>query len=103
MSAKREVQPDQIDIVASLARDFSLTVEEMAQLYDQELSALEQGAHSQMFLHIFAIRNARKALRQRHLQAVKQAETQTLEPLLLSGGLRHGWQPMFGPVGAPKA
>ena len=52
-----------------LARESQVPVDEVAQLYDEARAELEVGARIKGFLGIFAIRNVRKLLRQRKLQA----------------------------------
>jgi Protein of unknown function (DUF3562) len=52
-----------------LARESQVPVAEVAQLYERARAELEVGARIRGFLGIFAIRNVRKALRQRKPQA----------------------------------
>jgi hypothetical protein len=67
MSAAREKQPDQKRIVASLAAECHVPVDDMATLYEHERAALALSAHITKFLHIFATRNVLEILRQRGL------------------------------------
>jgi hypothetical protein len=67
MPASREKQPDQGRIVASLAVECHMPVEEMAALYEHERADLAFGAHITKFLHIFATRNVLEILRKREL------------------------------------
>ncbi len=55
--------------IEHLARESQVPVAEVAQLYDDARAELEVGARIGGFLGIFAIRNVRRALRQRKLQA----------------------------------
>ena len=55
--------------IEHLARESQVPVDEVAQLYDEARAELEVGARIKGFLGIFAIRNVRKLLRQRKLQA----------------------------------
>ena len=55
--------------IESLARESQVPVDEVARLYDDARAELEVGARIKGFLGIFAIRNVRKLLRQRKLQA----------------------------------
>jgi hypothetical protein len=68
MSASLEKQPDQGRIVASLAAEWHVPVDEMAALYEHERAKLAEGAHFTKFLHIFATRNVLEILRQRGLE-----------------------------------
>jgi hypothetical protein len=52
-----------------LARESQVPVDEVAQLYEDARTKLEIGARIKGFLSIFALRNVRKVLRQRKLQA----------------------------------
>ena len=67
MSALREKQPDQKRIVASLAAECHVPVDDMATLYEHERAELASSAHITKFLHIFATRNVLEILRQRGL------------------------------------
>jgi hypothetical protein len=55
--------------IERLARESQVPVDEVARLYDDARAELEVGARIKSFLGIFAIRNVRKVLRQRKLQA----------------------------------
>jgi hypothetical protein len=76
MPSPHEKQPDQGRIVASLAAECRMPVEEMATLYEHERAALALGARITKFLHIFAIRNVLEVLRKRGLDKpmLKRAE-----------------------------
>jgi len=65
MSAPPEKQPDQQAIVALLAEESQLPVDDVAKLYEHEHATLAVGADITKFLHIFATRNVREILRQR--------------------------------------
>lgn len=65
MSAPAEKQPDQSRIVAFLAKESQQPVADVAELYEHERAELALGARVTKFLHIFAIRNVQKILRQR--------------------------------------
>jgi hypothetical protein len=67
MPASHEKQPDQRRIVASLAAECHMPIDEMAVLYERERAALASGAHITKFLHIFATRRVLEILRQRGL------------------------------------
>lgn len=67
MSASRERQPDQARIVASLAAECHVPVDDMTILYEHERSELALSAHITKFIHIFATRNVLEVLRQRSL------------------------------------
>ena len=60
--------------IEHLARESQVPVDEVAQLYDEARAELEVGARIKGFLGIFAIRNVRKLLRQRKLQASALAQ-----------------------------
>jgi len=51
--------------IESLAEESQVPVNEVAQLYEDARAKLEVGARIRSFVGIFAIRNVRKALRQR--------------------------------------
>lgn len=55
--------------IEHLARESQVPVDEVAQLYDNARAELEAGARIKGFIGIFAIRNVRRLLRQRKLQA----------------------------------
>lgn len=67
MPAPNDTQPDQKQIVASLAARCHVPVCDMALLYEHERVALALGARNTKFLHIFAIRNVREVIRKRDL------------------------------------
>jgi hypothetical protein len=61
--------PDQARIVAFLARDSEVPIDEVARLYENERAKLETGAHIKGFLSIFAIRNVQEILFRRRAEA----------------------------------
>ena len=65
MSTPQETQPDQKRIVAFLALESQVPIDDVAKLYERERAELAVGAHVTKFLHIFAIRNVKKILRKR--------------------------------------
>lgn len=67
MSAPLEKQPDQKRIVATLAAECHVPIDDVATLYEHERAELALGAHITKFLHIFATRNVLEILRQRGL------------------------------------
>ena len=67
MPAEKEQQPDQKRIVASLAEECCMPVDEMAALYEHERVELASDARLTKYLHIFATRNVLEILRQRDL------------------------------------
>ena len=67
MSAPHEKQPDQKRIVASLASECHVPIDDVATLYEHERAELALGAHISKFLHIFATRNVLEILRKRGL------------------------------------
>jgi len=80
MSAPMEKQPDQKQIVALLAAESQLPLDDVALLYEHEHAALAIGAHITKFLHIFATRNVQEILRKRVID--KQAVLPLSRPLL---------------------
>ena len=68
-------------IVASLASDAKVSVEEIAQLYEDKRAELDREARIKSFLPIFAIRGVQDALRRRRVG--RASEMQLPEP---SGG-----------------
>lgn len=80
MPAPHEKQPDEKRIVASLAEESHLPVEDVARLYEHERAELAVGAHITKFLHVFAIRNVQEILRKRGLD--KEALRLGATPLL---------------------
>ena len=60
-------QPDQKRIVAFLAADFHLPVDDVAKIYEEQRLELCVGAHNTKFVHIFATRNVEEILRKRGL------------------------------------
>jgi hypothetical protein len=66
MSAPHEQQqPTQNRIVASLAEECQVPIDDMATLYEHERAELAAAAHFTKFLHIFATRNVLEILRRR--------------------------------------
>ena len=65
MLAPQRRQTDQTQIIESLARESEFPIDEVAHLYEEELTELRIGARITSFLPIFAIRNVREALRKR--------------------------------------
>jgi hypothetical protein len=65
MPAPQEKQPDQKRIVAFLAEESHVPIDDVATLYEHQRAELAVGAHITKFLDIFAIRNVREILRQR--------------------------------------
>jgi hypothetical protein len=65
MSAPQQKQPDQKRIVALLALESHVPIDDVAKLYEHEWAELVVGAHITKFLHIFAIRNVQEILRKR--------------------------------------
>ena len=63
----REKQPDQKRIVALLAAECHVPIDDMTTLYERERAELALSAHITKFLHIFATRNVLEILRQRGL------------------------------------
>jgi hypothetical protein len=68
MPASQEKPPNQGRIVASLAVDCHMPVDEMAALYEHERAELASGAHVTKYLHILATRNVLEALGERCLE-----------------------------------
>jgi|NGEPerStandDraft_6_1074524.scaffolds.fasta_scaffold03677_2 hypothetical protein len=58
-------QPDQKRIVAFLAEESHMPIDDVATLYEHERAELALGAHIAKFLHVFAIRNVQEILRKR--------------------------------------
>lgn len=82
MSAPEDKQPDQARIVALLAEESQLPVDDVAKLYERERAELAAGAHITQFLHVFAIRNVQDILRKR---AIERTALQAAgRPLLLA-------------------
>jgi hypothetical protein len=65
MTTADRKQPDQTRIVASLAKECHMPIDEMATLYEHERAELALGAHISKYLHIFATRRVLEVLRQR--------------------------------------
>jgi hypothetical protein len=63
----QEREPDQKRIVALLAAESQLPIDEVATLYEHERAELALAARISSFLHIFAIRNVQEVLRKRSL------------------------------------
>ena len=60
-------QPDQTRIVAFLAEESDVSIDDVSKLYEHERAALALGARVTKFIHIFAIRNVQEILRTRGL------------------------------------
>ncbi len=69
MHAQQEKKPNQQRIVKFLAEEAHVPIDDVATLYEHERSSLDAGAHVTKFIHIFAIRNVQKILRQRRVDA----------------------------------
>jgi uncharacterized protein DUF3562 len=67
MPVARQKQPDQERIIASLAAESHVPINDVATLFEHERARLASGAHITKFLHIIAIRSVRKILRKRGL------------------------------------
>jgi Protein of unknown function (DUF3562) len=65
MHIQQSGQSGQKQTIESLAQEFKVSIDEVAQLYGDELGRLEIGARIRSFLHIFASRNVREMLLQR--------------------------------------
>jgi len=65
MPASREKQPDQKRIVASLAAECHVPIDDVAAIYEHERAKLASVAHVAKFLHIFVTRNVLETLRKR--------------------------------------
>ncbi len=65
MSAPQEGQPDQMRIVAFLARESHAPIDDVAKIYEDERVELASEARVTKFLHIFATRNTQDILRER--------------------------------------
>ena len=64
----QDKEPDPKRIVASLAEESRLPIDEVATLYEHERAELAVAARVTSFLHIFAIRNVQEILRKRTLE-----------------------------------
>ena len=62
-------QPDQKRIVAFLAADFQLPIDDVARIYEEQRVELCLGARNTKFVHIFATRNVEEILRKRALDS----------------------------------
>lgn len=93
MSALQEKQPYQQRIVALLAEECEVPVDDVAKLYEHEHAALAVGAHITNFLHIFAIRNVREILRNRRVErlATQAASRPVLAAQRPQMPLRSSW------------
>jgi hypothetical protein len=60
-------QPDQMHIVASLAKECQMPIGELAALYEHERAGLASGAHVTQYLHILATRKVLEILHQQGL------------------------------------
>lgn len=67
MPAPPEQQPDQGRIVATLAAQCHVPIDDVAQLYERQRAQLASKAHITKFLHIFATRNVLEILHERGL------------------------------------
>lgn len=67
MPALFDKQPDQQRIVATLAAESHVPIDDVAALYEHERAGLALSARITNFLHIFAIRNVQEILRKRAL------------------------------------
>jgi hypothetical protein len=67
MSPPQEKHPDQKRIVAFLALESHVSIDDVVKLYEHERAELAVGAHITKFLHIFATRNVQEILRKRGL------------------------------------
>jgi len=65
----RDKEPDQKRIVAFLAEESRLPIDDVATLYEHERAELAVAARVTSFLHIFAIRNVQEILRRRILES----------------------------------
>jgi hypothetical protein len=65
MPTKARKPPDQKRIVAALASQCHMTIDEMTTLYERERAQLALGAHIIKFLDIFATRHVLEAFRMR--------------------------------------
>ncbi len=66
--AAPEKSADQTRIVALLAQEAHLRVDDVAKLYEHERAELAACAHVSKFVHIFATRNVQEVLRQRGIE-----------------------------------
>jgi hypothetical protein len=65
MPSTNEEQPDRQRIVASLALECQLPIDEMAAIYEHARAELAAGASVTKYLHIFAVRNVLEAMGRR--------------------------------------
>ena len=65
MTASFQKPPDQQQIIAKLAAESQVPIDDVAALYEHERAGLAAGARITRFLHIFAIRNVQEILRRR--------------------------------------
>jgi hypothetical protein len=65
MSTKAGKPPDQNRIVAALASQCHMTIDEMTTLYERERAQLALGAHIVKFIDVFATRHILEAFRLR--------------------------------------
>lgn len=70
MSAPEEKQPDQQGIVALLAQEREVPVDDVARRCEHGHAALAIGAHITSFLHSFATRDPREILRNRGVEGL---------------------------------
>jgi hypothetical protein len=89
MSAHKEKQPQQELVVASLASESHLPIDDVARLYEQQQGELAAGARVTNFVHIFATRNVQEILRVRSRGSRAAAAGEAvLNPLLATASLR---------------
>ena len=69
MFAAQSRKADQTRSIELLARESEFPIDEVAHLYEDALAELGTGARITSFLHIFALRNVREALRKRNAAA----------------------------------
>lgn len=65
MPDTHEKQPDQQRIVATLAAQCQVPIDDMATLYEHERAELASDAQITKFIHVFATRNVLRILRER--------------------------------------
>ena len=81
MRDPHETQPDQQRIVATLAAQCQVPIDDMATLYEHERAELASAAQITNFIHVFATRNVLRILRER---GVGQHALVLAEPVLLA-------------------
>ena len=65
-------QPDEKRIVALLAEQSHVPIDDVATLYEHERTVLAQGARVTNFIDIFAVRNVQEILHKRHKHAAEK-------------------------------